>query len=251
MCLILFSYKIHPKYKLVLAANRDEFYDRATTQAGFWTDAPNVLAGRDNKAGGTWIGVTKSGRLAALTNYRDPQNIDPNAASRGALTSDFLTGTDTPKQYLQKLKDSGVHYNGYNLMLGDSDSLFHYNNVNHEIKEVTAGTYGLSNGFFEENWPKLKRGREALDSLIENQSFTPNDLLEILNNRQVAKDTDLPNTGIPLDWERSLSPLFIEREGYGTRCSTLILTDYHGKTTFTEKTYAVGGQKESIANFEL
>jgi uncharacterized protein with NRDE domain len=251
MCLILISWKTHPDYKLVLAANRDEFYDRPTQQANFWEDYPNVLAGKDLQAGGTWIGVTKSGRIAALTNYRDPQNIDANAASRGQITTNFLNGTDVPEQYLMKLKNSGTHYNGFNLIVGDGNSLYHYNNVNHDIHEIHAGTFGLSNGFFQENWPKIKKGRNALELLIKKEQFSNQDLLDILGDGQKADDSELPKTGIPLEWERALSPLFISADGYGTRCSTIITSDNKDNTNFLEKTYAVGGQTESIIEFQL
>lgn len=251
MCLILFSWKTNPKHKLILAANRDEFYDRPTQKVSVWDDHPEVIAGRDIQAGGTWIGVTKSGRLAALTNYRDPQNIDPKAESRGRLTADFLSGTDSPEQYLRKLKNSGRHYNGFNLMVGDSNQLFHYNNVNHDIKEVTPGIYGLSNGFFQENWPKIKKGKSALETLVKKEEVSTNQLLDILGNKQIADDIELPKTGIPLDWERALSPLFIETENYGTRCSTIIFTSYTDHTSFTEKTYPIGNQQEGIVTFEI
>jgi len=251
MCLILFSWKNHPNYTLVLAANRDEFYNRPTKRAEFWEDHIEILAGRDEKAGGTWMGITKSGRIAALTNYRDPQNIDSNAASRGQLTTNFLSGTDSPEQYLRKLKNSSTHYNGFNLMVGDENSLFHYNNVNHNINEVKPGTYGLSNGFFQESWPKIKIGRDGLESIMKQENISIQDLLNLLDNRQQAKDSELPKTGIPLDWERALSALFIEKDDYGTRCSTIIMIDRERKISFTEKTYGVGGQEASEVNFEL
>lgn len=234
-----------------MAANRDEFYDRPTAQAAFWEDHPDLLAGRDLKAGGTWIGVTKSGRIAALTNYRDPQNIDNNARSRGQLTTDFLTGSDSPEQYLRKIKNSGIHYNGFNLMVGDQEQLFHYNNVNHLIKEIEPGTYGLSNGFFQEGWPKIKKGKNALESAITKEDVNSNDLLSILSDKQIASDKDLPKTGISLDWERALSPLFIQTETYGTRCSTIIFTEHDRKIQFLEKTYAVSDQNESTNTFVL
>ena len=250
MCLILFSWKTHPNYKLILAANRDEFYKRPTQQANYWKDHPELLAGKDLQAGGTWIGMSKSGRIAALTNYRDPQNIDVHAASRGELTTNFLTSGDEPELYLRKIKNSNIHYNGFNLMVGDGNSLFHYNNVNHDISEVAPGTYGLSNGFFQENWPKTKNGRNALEKVIQKEQFSNQDLLDILGNTKKAEDVDLPKTGIPVDWERALSPLFINADGYGTRCSTIIKVDYNNKKEFLEKTYAVGGQSESIVQYD-
>ncbi|MEQ9285865.1 MAG: NRDE family protein [Cyclobacteriaceae bacterium] len=244
MCLILFSWKTHPKYKLVLAANRDEFYDRPTATADYWEDHPGILAGKDLHAGGTWIGLGKSGRIAAITNYRDPQNIDPKAISRGNLTLNYLKSSDSPESYLRKVKASGVHYNGFNLLVGDADSMFYYNNVNHQITELQPGTYGLSNGFFQENWPKLKKGRDALKNLLKEKEIPEQKLIEILTDKEMAEDRLLPKTGIPLDWERALSPLFITTEKYGTRCSTLIFIDAEGNGRFVEKTYERGTSKE-------
>lgn len=251
MCLILFSWKQHKDFQLVLAANRDEFYERPTSKAAFWEEKPDILAGRDLVAGGTWIGVTKNGRIAALTNYRDPENIDKNAASRGALTTDFLDGDESPEAYLNNIKNSDVKYNGFNLIVGVGEQLLHYNNVNHEIKEVQPGTYGVSNGFFQENWPKLKSGRTALEGKVKEEAIQPQDLLEILGNRSIASDQDLPKTGVSLEWERALSSLFIETEGYGTRCSTLIYQGYDGQFEFIEKTYAVANQKEATESYSF
>ncbi|MFT7034675.1 MAG: hypothetical protein ACJA2S_003193 [Cyclobacteriaceae bacterium] len=253
MCLILLSWKIHPKYKLVLAANRDEFYDRPTAVAAHWEDKPEIVAGRDLQAGGTWIGVNKSGeRIAGITNYRDRQNIDPNANSRGALTTNYLLSKETPLAYLLRIKSSKIQYNGFNLLVGDSEHMFHYNNVNHEITELQPGTYGLSNGFFQENWPKLKKGRDALEELVKTNTLDNHALFEILNDTGLADDNLLPKTGIPIEWERALSPLFINTEKYGTRCSTLIHIDYAEKGTFTEKTYPIAGiQKEELIELAI
>ncbi|MEQ6117929.1 NRDE family protein [Reichenbachiella sp. MALMAid0571] len=252
MCLILFSWKTHPKYNLVLAANRDEFYERPTAKAAYWKDHPNILAGKDLQAGGTWIGIGKYGRIAAITNYRDPQNIDSKARSRGQLTVNYLLSKDAPEAYLRKVKNSGIHYNGFNLLVGDSDNMFYYNNVNHQITELKPGNYGLSNGFFQQNWPKLKKGRNALIKAISEDDVSENRLFEILTDTEIADDTSLPKTGIPLEWERALSPLFIKTEKYGTRCSTLIYTEQNGDGVFIEKTYAVGSvQEENLERIEF
>jgi uncharacterized protein with NRDE domain len=253
MCLILFSWKTHPKYKLVLAANRDEFYERPTAVAAQWEDQLEVVAGRDLQAGGTWIGATKTGeRIAGITNYRDPQNIDPNAHSRGELTTNYLLSKETPLAYILGIKNSNIQYNGFNLLVGDSEHMFYYNNVNHEITELQPGTYGLSNGFFQENWPKLKKGREALEELVKTNMLDNHALFEILNDSELADHNLLPKTGIPLEWERALSPLFITTEKYGTRCSTLIHLDYEDKGKFTEKTYPIAGiQEEGIVELPI
>lgn len=251
MCLILFSWKQHPDYKLILAANRDEFYKRPTAPANFWEDNPNILAGRDLQGHGTWIGVNAHGKIAALTNYRDPKNIDPNAISRGELTVNYLKEKISPQEYLDTLKETAGNYNGFNLIVGDHEELLHYNNVNHHIERLSPGTYGLSNGFFQENWPKLKTGREALAAQVQNNTTDEYTLLNVLSNKTIAPDSDLPKTGVPLEWERALSPLFIETEEYGTRCSTLIYIDYEHRLKFVEKTYAVGEQTEGLKSFDL
>ncbi|MFY0650531.1 MAG: NRDE family protein [Cyclobacteriaceae bacterium] len=252
MCLILFSWKFHPKYKLVLAANRDEFYARPTAKADYWIENKNMIAGTDLQAGGTWIGITKTGRLAAITNYRDPKNLDANATSRGKLTTDFLNSLEKPEDYLERVQVEGNHFNGYNLLVGDSEDLFYFNNVNNEIKKVESGVFGLSNGFFQENWPKLEKGRNALQKIVNKETIEREDLFTILSDNQIAPDDELPKTGIPFEWERALSPLFIKTEEYGTRCSTLIFMDYQNGGTFEEKTYQVDGwQQEShvVLNF--
>lgn len=238
---------------MVLAANRDEFYDRPTAVADQWEDHPEVVAGRDLQAGGTWIGVNKSGgRIAGITNYRDPYKIDPNAQSRGELTTNYLLSKETPLAYLLRLKNSNVQYNGFNLLVGDSEHMFYYNNVNHDITELQPGTYGLSNGFFQENWPKLKKGRDTLEDLVKTDSFEDHALFDILKDAEVSDDSLLPKTGIPLEWERALSPLFIATEKYGTRCSTLIHLDYENKGKLTEKTYPISGiQEEGIVKLAI
>lgn len=251
MCLILFSWQQHPKYKLVLAANRDEFYQRPTLAAGFWPDDKQLMAGRDLTAGGTWIGMHRSGKFAALTNYRDPHNIDPAAISRGELTTNYLKNEMDPLSYLELLKRSEKKYNGFNLMVGDTDHLHYYNNVNHEIESLTTGSFGLSNGFFQENWPKLKKGRDLLEAKVTENDIEPDTLFDILEDRQRAEDQELPKTGIPIDWERALSSLFIETEEYGTRCSTLIYLDYDNNVRFIEKTHDVGGQTASLNEYEF
>ena len=252
MCLILFSWKTHAKFPLVLAANRDEFYDRPTAVAGFWEENPEVLAGRDLQAGGTWLGVTRSGRFAAITNYRDPQNIDAKAHSRGELTSNFLLSNEAPEAYLHKIKNSNIHYNGFNLLVGDSSCLFYFNNVNHQILELTPGTYGLSNGFLQDNWPKVKKGREQLKNLINQDDLVASRYIDILTDDQQAADALLPSTGVSMEWERALSPLFIDSNSYGTRCSTVLFREENGHGTFVEKTYAIGGtQEEGLVEYNF
>lgn len=234
MCLILFAWKTDPKFDLVLAANRDEFYDRPTQSAHQWKGS-EIIAGKDLTAGGTWIGLTKTGRFAALTNFRDLQNLDPNAPSRGQLATDFLTSNHTPKDYLQSLKSEKKNYNGFNLLVGDRNALWYYNNINYEISEIQSGIYGLSNGLLNEPWPKVDIGKNDLNNELNNGTKV-DALFSLLTNEQIAPDEILPSTGVPLDWERSLSPLFIKMDNYGTRCSTVITRNQH-TISFHEKTY--------------
>ena len=158
MCLILFAYRSLPDYRLVLAANRDEFYDRPTRHVAFWDDAPEILAGRDLKAGGTWMGITKKGRFAAITNYRDSGMTIENAPSRGDLVKDFLIGKSRPHDYLESLQNKGQDYNGFNLIIGDGNELFYYSNRDGNIHNIEPGVHGLSNHLLNTPWPKVAQG---------------------------------------------------------------------------------------------
>jgi uncharacterized protein with NRDE domain len=169
MCLILFAYQRHPRYRLILAANRDEFYARPTAPLGFWADHPQVLAGRDLEQKGTWLGVTRGGRLAAITNYRDPQAIKPNAPSRGHLVSDFLKGSIPPLDYLQDISASAARYSGFNLLVGDPSGLFYFSNHGAVMCRLAPGLYGLSNGLLDIPWPKVDQGKQALAALVREE----------------------------------------------------------------------------------
>ncbi len=236
MCLILFSYAQHPRYKLILAANRDEFLERPTAPAAFWEAHPDVLAGRDIKAGGTWMGVTKNLRFAAITNYRDPASEKKDAPTRGRLVLDFLTGSDRPDVYLQTLQANASAYNGYNLLVGSPEGLWYYSNRENTVREVAPGLYGLSNHLLDTPWPKVAKGKARLQSAIDADNLTTPNLLDVLADSGQAPDADLPQTGVPLDWERILSPMFIEAPNYGTRACTVLLVDHEGGVSFVERT---------------
>ena len=239
MCLITFSYKAHPNFKLIVAANRDEFYKRPTRAAQFWEEEqlPNILAGKDLKANGTWMGVSKSGKWGALTNYRDPSNIKENAPTRGDLVLDFLKSNDSEPIYLQKVQETAQDYNGFNLLIGSKDSLYHFSNENNLITEVKPGIHGVSNALLDTNWPKLDRAKKELKEVTSKASFSKEDLFSILKNSETAPDDKLPSTGIPYEWEKAVSSIFIKTENYGTLCSTLLLVDYDGNAEFTERRY--------------
>jgi uncharacterized protein with NRDE domain len=248
MCLILLAYRVHPGYELLVAANRDEFHDRPTAPLAFWDDNPQVLAGRDLKEGGTWLGITRAGRFAALTNYRDPNNVLPDAPSRGHLVGDYLQGAEPARAYLDRLIPCAGIYNGFNLLLGDAEGLYYYSNRTEGFQALTPGLYGLSNHLLDTPWPKLERARRALRQGLERgPGPTPDVLLHLLTDRTPAPDVELPNTGVSLEWERWLSPIFITAPNYGTRSSTVLMADSAGRTRMVEITWANGSRRE----FEL
>jgi uncharacterized protein with NRDE domain len=240
MCLIVFAYKRHQKFPLILLANRDEFYERPTQAAHFWEDAPQVFAGRDLVFGGTWLGITKNGRFAALTNFRQPTQ-KTGKISRGNLVSDFLKGNKTVLEYLENVKNTAENYSGFNLLAGvftENESTFGYfsNRNDGEIKILGSGIYGLSNSLLDTPWQKVERAKSGLFE-ITSRDFREEDLFKLLEDRTFAKDEDLPDTGIGLEREKILSPIFIETPIYGTRCSSLVLYE-NGKTlTLDERVF--------------
>lgn len=239
MCLILFAYRSHPGYELLVAANRDEFYQRPTAPLAYWADAPDLLAGRDLQQGGTWMGITRSGRFAALTNYRDPAHIQESAPSRGHLVSAYLQSTASAAEYLADLASSADQYNGFNLLLKDHAGLYYYSNENGAAQVLAPGIYGLSNHLLNTPWPKLERGVTALRHILATRQHpTADDLLSILTERNLAADELLPQTGVTLEWERWLSAIFIDAPGYGTRTSTVLALEDTGAAWITEMTWA-------------
>jgi uncharacterized protein with NRDE domain len=238
MCLILFAWQAHPHYPLVLAGNRDEFYARPTAPADFWDDHPQILAGRDLEQGGTWLGIHRSGRLAAVTNYRDGRANRRGVRSRGGLVSGFLTSDLPPQEYLQGVHRERADYDGFNLLVGTPDALFSYSNRSEQLAEVEPGVHGLSNHLLDSPWPKVERGKAALGHLRDSDPEALVDhLFAVLADRAAAPDHVLPDTGIDLERERMLSSAFIATPNYGTRCSTILLIDTAGRVSFTERTH--------------
>jgi uncharacterized protein with NRDE domain len=246
MCFIVLAYEQHPRYRLVLATNRDEFYARPTAPAAYWADAPYLLAGRDLQGGGTWLGVTRAGRLAALTNYREPGVTLPDAPTRGALVADFLTGTPPPCAYLEDVRRRADRYHGFNLLVGDTQDLYYFSNRAAGIRTLEPGLYGLSNHLLDTPWPKIVRGTKALAAALDADVVDPETLFAFLVDTQHAPDQDLPETGVGLARERALSSIFIESPNYGTRASTIVLIDYEGHVAFIERTYAPHAAAEPL-----
>jgi uncharacterized protein with NRDE domain len=251
MCLILFNYKNHPNYKLVVAANRDEFYSRPTAPAAFWEDHTNILAGRDLEAGGTWMGLSKTGGLCMLTNYRDMKNIKSGTPSRGKLVSDYLVSQPSPSTYLAPLDLLHDRYNDYNLVLGTPDDIWYYSNVQRKIYMLGSGLYGLSNSLLDTPWPKVKKGKAKMEMILKEDQIDPESLFSALFDDELAEDNELPDTGIGLEKERMLSSMFIKSPDYGTRCSTVLLVDNHNNALFVERTYDVETFEYQTRSFEL
>ncbi|MEX1184763.1 MAG: NRDE family protein [Gemmatimonadota bacterium] len=254
MCLILLVHHVHPDYPLVLAANRDEFYTRPTAAAAFWDDAPHVLAGRDLAAGGSWLGVTRTGRWAALTNYRDPPTTRPGRLSRGALVGEFLRGDATPAEYVAAVAAEADDYEGFNLLVGDLDGAQYFGNRmpgDAAPRRLESGLYGLSNHLLDTAWPKVERGRRLLRELLDAGPPAPEALLEILFDTEIAPLHALPDTGVGPEWERVLSASFIATPGYGTRASTALIVDRARNATFVERTFLPGPIVAGEVRFDL
>ncbi len=225
MCVIFFSYNQHRDLPLILAANRDEYYQRPTEAAKNWDDFPSIYAGRDLVSKGTWLGITDTGRFAAVTNYRDP-NQAKGVRSRGDLVADFLKLDVPTGEYLNEVAERKTEYTGFSLLAGQinagSNELYYYSNRGEGPKELAPGLYGLSNGLLDVPWPKVARGKAAFEKIISQGNFDKEEIFKLLSDRSSAEDAELPDTGVGIEIERYLSPIFIETPIYGTRCSTVV-----------------------------
>jgi uncharacterized protein with NRDE domain len=238
LCLIIFAFEHHPEYRLILAANRDEFYDRPTRQLAYWKDCQQLIAGRDEKAGGTWLAVAHGSRLAAITNYRDPARVRADAPSRGDLVRNFVAGDFTPRTYAARIQPRAHRYNGFNLLLYDGRDLVYYGNRHDRIIALEQGIYGLSNHLLDTPWPKVTRAKALLAPMLSGQSpLESRAALKLLGDRHQPADEQLPDTGVGITWERILAPIFITSPTYGTRSSSLVCVGRNGRTAFSERTY--------------
>ena len=251
MCLITFAYRVHPRYPLVLIANRDEFYRRPTQAADYWSDAPHILAGRDLRGGGTWMGVTKDGRFAALTNIRARREMKADAPSRGHLVRRYLAEPGSAWTYAQGLQDDEAPYNGYNLLVGDAGELVWTSNRIAAPRRLEGGLYGISNHLLDTPWPKVERSKQRLDAALSRDDLDPLDLLDLLRDTEQAPDEALPDTGVGLDLERQLSPPFIAMPDYGTRASSVLLVRDDGLVSFTEEVTAPADDQKPPRTFLL
>ncbi|KIL34365.1 hypothetical protein SD71_20255 [Cohnella kolymensis] len=251
MCLILFAYHAHKKFKLIVAANRDEFYNRPTEPVHYWEDHPHILAGRDLLKMGTWMGITTTGRFAFLTNYRNPQEITEGQRSRGELVADFLKKEETPGSYMNEAAKKRHLYPGYNLLAGDTEELYYYSNIENKVQQLEKGIFGVSNHLLNSEWPKVKAGKEELSWIVDrNDDSIIDQLLALLRRDDPVSDEMLPKTGVTLEWERILSPIFIASDRYGTRSSSVLLMSDE-EMIFTERVYSKDGLNDQQYKIKL
>jgi uncharacterized protein with NRDE domain len=250
MCLILIAWRTDAKYPCVIAANRDELHSRPAAAARWWPSLPPILAGQDLKAGGTWLGMTRSGRFAALTNYRDPEQRREGTPSRGALVTSILESNDTVQQSLDHLREIGASYNGFNLIFSDGERLAIYESVVGAGRELQSGIYGLSNHLLDTPWPKVQTAKSRLSTALAHLGNS-DAALALLRDDVPAPDEQLPLTGVGVQWERLLSSAFVRAPDYGTRCSTLVRIDQRRRTCFDEWTWDPAGAQIGAVSFQF
>ncbi len=253
MCLAIIARQVHAQWPLVIAANRDEFHARPTRAAGIWEDAPQVLAGRDLMAGGTWLGLSQVGRIALLTNFREPGKQNPAAPSRGALVSDYLCGPLQAQAYAASLAQRACDFNGFNLLLIDPDQALYLTNRRTPATEaLVAGVQGVSNATLGVPWPKLVRTQQAVGlHLARAREPNTETLFAIFRDTQPALDAQLPDTGLEHARERLLSSPFILSPDYGTRCTTLVMQHVSGDTFFYERRFDAKGEISGTSGWKV
>jgi uncharacterized protein with NRDE domain len=252
MCLLIVAWRSHPLYRLVVAGNRDEFHERPTAPLGWWNDEPGILAGRDLRAGGTWLGLARSGRFGLVTNFRDANGASAAAPSRGQLVPGFLRGDRPAAGFLDALRPVAPDYAGFNLLLGDVRGLHYFTNVGDESpRALPPGIYGLSNHRLDEPWPKLVRTRQRFAAALADANPEPAQFFELLADRTPAEYASPPDRGLPPDLEQALSAPFVRHDLYGTRCSTVVLVAQSGHTVVLERRFEVAGTQSGAARIEF
>ncbi len=247
MCLIVFAHQAEPSYPLVMAANRDEFFSRPTQHATLWESSCRhkaILAGKDLVSGGTWLGITRNGRFSAVTNIKNPSESEQKPRSRGELTINFLQSDISVDEYTSNLAGQFDQFEGFNLLLGDGHNMFYINNFERVVTKLEPGFYGLSNGRLNSDWPKVNRVRNGLQQLLKKEKpISTDQLIAMMNDRELSPDTNLPDTGQTTELEKVISSAFIMNtgHGYGTLCSTAIIKEANGNTHFNEQNYDVAG----------
>lgn len=248
MCLIVFAWNKHPNYKLIVAANRDEFHLRPANEAEWWPDIPDILAGRDLQAGGSWFAVTRGGRFATVTNYREQSFTRGTYKSRGALVTDFILGGQSPAGFASGI--DGDDYAGFSLLTADGHSMAYVSNRGDMLANIPPGIYGLSNASLDTPWAKLERCKERLAALIQNDDIGEASLLDLLSDRETAAE-DVNSEHLPEDQARAITAPFIVTPTYGTRCSTLLLAGSDGTTEFVERRFDALGETTGTSRFSF
>ena len=245
MCLIAIAWRARRDLPLVVAANRDEWRERPAKAAHWWPESPDLLAGRDLQAGGTWMGATRGGRFAAVTNFRDPSDKRSTARSRGTLVTEFLAGSDTPARFLSNLSGRATEYNGFNLIVGDGTSLFYFGSREGQPRAIEPGVHAISNHLLDEPWPKVVAARLAMAEALESTDPV-RVLFDMLSDAARPADDDLPKTGVGIEWERRLGPALITGDDYGTRASTVLAVSGIGDALFEERTRGADGRVTQV-----
>jgi uncharacterized protein with NRDE domain len=254
MCLLVIAWQVHPRYRLVVAANRDEFHERPTEPMALWPPPDDLIAGRDLRAGGTWLGVDRRRRFGIVTNFRELQRPAPGAPSRGNLIPGYLRNPAPVTEYIHNLEAVAEQYSGFNLLLTDQDSLWYVSNrAPRFAQSLPPGIYGLSNELLDTPWPKLQRVRQRFDALINQADTLPEEALFAIlaDPTQAGVDDSLPDTGLSREWEQLLSSPFISNGEYGTRCSTLVRIDETGALTLNERRFGPQGILLGDTRFDL
>jgi uncharacterized protein with NRDE domain len=251
MCLLVIAYRMHPSLPLVIAANRDELYARPSQALHVWPDEPDICAGRDLAQGGTWLGISRRGSFAALTNFRQGA---PNAGarSRGQVVLDYLRTPFSPEQYVTHLAGHADQFAGFSAIVGDLEHDLHYfSNRGHGARRLAPGLYGLSNQSLDVPWPKVTRAKERIAALLAAEHPAPEQLCDAMDDRSQPADAQLPDTGIGIERERTLAPIFVAGEHYGTRAVTAVIVDAQARARLYERSYGPHGRYLSDARCEL
>jgi uncharacterized protein with NRDE domain len=251
MCLLIFAWRVHPEFPLVFAGNRDEFHDRPAEATHWWWEPEGILAGKDLRAGGSWLGINRNGRFAVVTNYREPEVATSGRRSRGELVVGFLASTRPVVDWMDELNARQDDYGGFNLIVSDGGQMHYLTNRGEDSRFLDPGIYGLSNHSLDTPWPKVTAARDGLRRCVEQDRLQSETLFQLLADRTPASEEELPDTGVPLEWERVLSPAFIVDPRYGTRAGTVVLMDAEGKIDFKERRFKPDGEMEGENRFSF
>ena len=239
MCLVVLAFRVSDDNPVVLAANRDEFHARPTREARWWPNAGDILAGRDLEAGGTWLGVHRTGRFATVTNYRDADAASRDHASRGRLVKDFLASDQAPLDYLRSI--DGDAFAGFNLLVGDTQAVGYLSNRGGGLRELPPGIYGLSNATLDTPWEKVERSKARLAAMVASRRVSDTALMDLLGDGDRGPASEVRDERLPFDIAHAITAPFIVTREYGTRCSTIVRAESSGRWHFLERRFGPQG----------